>query len=353
MHHLNILDEDANNKTIVSVVVLAYGNEPILGDCVQAVLASRNVNIELIVVDNGSGSIASLPSDPRLRVVSPGFNTGFAGGCNFGVRETSSSLLVFVNSDLIVDADAIHLLTSRFRDKSVGLVTGAVLLPGTPTIVNSIGNPIHYLMFSWAGAYGEEFEKHKDGEEVAGISGALFACTSAHWKFLGGFDEEYFAYAEDADISLRTWQAGLRVVFEPLATGVHHYEFSRRSEKWFWLERNRQISFFTLYSTSMTFLLLPIFLIVELGVFYSAIRAGWWRQKFQAWRWIVSHRSYLQRRRRRIHRGMTPGIHWQDVLSATIDIPAEFDLRVPSFVNGALKSYWYFVRQITRTESQS
>ena len=312
----------------------------------QAVLRSNNVNVELIIVDNGSSSIAKLPTDGRMTVVSNGFNTGFAGGCNFGVCETSSSLLVFVNSDLIVDPDAIYLLTERLKEEEVGLVTGAVLLPGLPTKVNSVGNPIRFLMFSWAGAYGEGFEKYQNARDVAGISGALFACTRAHWQRLGGFDKEYFAYAEDADISLRTWQAGLRVVFEPLAKGVHHYEFGRSSEKWFWLERNRKICFLTLYSTYITLLLLPVFTIVEFGVFYSSVRGGWWRQKLRAWHWIVTNKRYLLERRQRIHREHTQDKLWLDVLSSTIDIPDEFGLHVPLLVNSVLKSYWELVRKI-------
>ncbi len=332
----------------VSVVVLAYGEESLLNECVRAILASTRVNIELIVVDNGSPAITSLVADPRLRVVSPGFNTGFAGGCNFGVRETTSPLLAFVNSDLIVSPNAIHLLVNRLNDEGVGLVTGAVLLPGTPLVVNSIGNPIHYLMFSWAGDYGEDFERHRHDEDVAGISGALFACTTSHWQFLDGFDEEYFAYAEDADISLRTWQAGLKVVFEHRATGEHHYEFSRRTEKWFWLERNRLIGFLTFFTVPMTIMLLPIFIVVEIGVMYSAIRSGWWRQKIQAWSWIFAHRTYLRQRRQRIKGARVSGSQWLNVLSSTIDIPDEFDLHVPQVVNSVLKFYWSFIRRLER-----
>ena len=51
--------------------------------------------------------------------------------------------------------------------------------------------------------------------EIAGAMGACVVLPRAHWDPLGGFDDHYFAYVEDAEISLRTWRLGLRVVNVP------------------------------------------------------------------------------------------------------------------------------------------
>jgi GT2 family glycosyltransferase len=251
--------------------------------------------------------------------------------------------LVFVNSDLIVSPQAFARLIHHLAHDSVGLVTGAVQLPGHPTLTNAAGNPIHFLMFSWSGSYGEPYEQVGHPLDVTGISGALFACTKNHWRALGGFDEEYLAYAEDADISLRTWQSGHRVLYESMATGVHHYEFARRSQKWFLLERNRLINFFTLYDATSTVLLLPAFVIVEIGMFYAAIRAGWWRQKIESWRWIAKNGSYLYERRKRIHSFKEPSNEWAKRLSGSIDLPSKFEIHIPTLANRFLDGYWKFV----------
>jgi GT2 family glycosyltransferase len=257
--------------------------------------------------------------------------------------------LVFANSDLLVRPNAIHLLTSRLDEPDVGLATGAVLLPGEPLRVNSIGNPIHYLMFSWAGAYGEPFDEHTAEEPVAGISGAFFACRREHWERLHGFDEEFFAYAEDADLSLRTWRAGRKVVFDPRAIGVHHYEFTKNNNKWFLLERNRLMTFLTLYDPRSVLLMLPIVLPVELGVLASAIRAGWAREKITSWQWLWTHREHLRNRRRDVASTTASSpTQWTSVLSAEMHIPAEFGLRVPTIVNWVLGRYWDLIRPLVR-----
>jgi GT2 family glycosyltransferase len=329
----------------VSVIILAYGDEPLLAQCVDSALGSRGVQVEVILVDNGSGSVSEVTSDPRVRVLSPGSNTGFAGGCNLAVSHATTEILVFINSDLIVEESAIATLIALLDDESVGLVTGAVLLPGDEKRINSIGNPIHYLMFSWAGLFGEPFEGYSGDEPIAGVSGAFFASRRDQWLKVGGFDGEFFAYAEDADVSLRTWQSGHRVVFEPAAVGVHHYEFSKNTGKWFLLERNRLICFFTLYDPLSVVILMPIFLPVELGILLSSLRGGWISQKFASWRWLLTHRHYLRERRRTIAIAKVPtNPPWTSMLAGRMDIPPEFGLSVPSFVNWVLEKYWDVVR---------
>ncbi len=333
----------------VSVIILAYGDEPLLASSVRSALASRDVLVEVILVDNGCAAVAALDADPRLRILTPGTNTGFAGGCNLAAREARYEELVFVNSDLVVHDDAIARLVARLDDDRVGLATGAVLLPGEPATVNSIGNPIHYLMFSWAGDFGEPFSAHDHEEDVAGICGGFFACRRELWRELGGFDEHYFAYAEDVDLSLRARQLGATIVFEPRAVGVHHYEFKKNNTKWFLLERNRLMNFLTLYDRRSRWLLLPMLVPVELGVLMSAVRGGWAREKLASWRWLWRHRRYLHERGVSIDtlkRGQPGG--WTTVLAGEMHIPGEFGLRVPAVVNWVLGRYWRAVQSYVR-----
>lgn len=328
----------------ISVLILAYGDEPLLAQCVDAALASRDVDVEVVVVDNGSTSLADVVTERRVRIITPGGNTGFAGGCNLAASRASHDTLVFVNSDLVVRPDAVARLSERLDDTSVGLATGAVLLPGEPLVVNSVGNPIHYLMFSWAGAFGEPFNDHDHATSVAGVSGAFFACRREHWDHVHGFDPTFFAYAEDADLSLRTWQSSQSVVMVPDAIGIHHYAFTKDNTKWFLLERNRGIALLTLYDRRSRWLLAPVILPVEIGVFVAALRGGWAREKVDSWRWLWSHRAYLRQRRELIASAKKAcDTRWTDVLSDEMHIPDEFGLRVPTIVNFVLGRYWRLV----------
>ena len=333
----------------VSVIILAHGEEPLLADSIAAVLDSRDVDLELILVNNEARLPESVEADSRVRVLSPGSNTGFAGGCNLAADSATHENLVFVNSDLIVRSEAIARLTRRLENHEVGLSTGAVLLPGEPALVNSIGNPIHFLMFSWAGDFGEPFTEHNHEEQVAGICGGFFACRRDTWDRLGGFDNVYFAYAEDVDLSLRTWQSNLKVEFEPRAQGVHHYQFTKNNHKWYLLERNRLMNFFTIYDLRSTLLLLPMFFPVECGVLFAAWRGGWATEKIESWRWLWRNRSHLRERRSRVNRTKDPrSAQWTDVLSGEMNIPAEFGLRVPRVASWVLNRYWISVKPLVK-----
>ena len=114
-------------------------------------------------------------------------------------------------------------------------------------------------------------------------SGTGMAVRREVWTALGGFAEEYFAYLEDTELSLRCWQRGLRVVYVPGARVVHRYDFSRNPGKWYLLERNRLILVLTAFEPRTVALLLPALLGVEAGMLAVSLRAGWGREKVGGW----------------------------------------------------------------------
>ena len=334
----------------VDVVVLAYGMEPLLNSCVSAVLASEDVDVAVYVVDNGaSEAVRLLPEDRRLTVLTPGTNTGFARGCLIGAGAGSAENLVFVNSDAVVAPGAIRSLCRALDDETIGLVTGCVLLPaprqaraaapGRDALrVNAAGNPVHWLGFSWCGGYGRPQSEFRTRRDVASISGALFAIRRRYWRLLGGFDPMYFAYHEDVDLSLRTWCHGFRVVYEPGAVCVHHYEFSRHPRKTYLLERNRLITWLTVPSRdTLRRLFLPLVVTQCLLLGHALTHKGG-RQWLAAWWWLLRHPAAVVRRRRRVQANRRVGdADWIALSAAALEPPDPAGLRVPAVVNWFLR----------------
>lgn len=330
----------------VSVVVLAYGDEPHLSDCIGSLLASVPVP-QIVLVDNGAAlAVAALPEHPALRIVRPERNLGFSGGCNLGAACADSDVIAFVNSDVRVAPDAISELAAALAQPGTGLVCAKVLLADDPDRVNSVGNPINYLCFSWSGSLGDPSASHVQPRAVAGISGATFAVRRQVWDHLGGFDDEFFAYCEDMDLSLRTWQQGLSVRFVPSAVSWHWHEFSRNPLKMYLLERNRMITLLTVYESRTFARLVPAIAAVELGVMAVAVRDGWGRQKWDSWVWLASHVDYLAQRRRRIQAArVADDSVLASVLQAKINPPPGFGMAVPGFVNAVLEWDWSHTRR--------
>ena len=138
-------------------------------------------------------------------------------------------------------------------------------------------------------------------------SGTGMAVRREVWTALGGFAEEYFAYLEDTELSLRCWQRGLRVVYVPGARVVHRYDFSRNPGKWYLLERNRLILVLTTFEPRTVALLLPALLGVEAGMLAVSLRAGWGREKVGGWAWLLRHHDWVTERRRQLQSARTVG----------------------------------------------
>ena len=219
----------------VSVVVVGFGDEPVLEECLASIRDQLGLEDELVLVDHG---ITVIP-DVDVHTVTPPLNGGFGAGCAAGVLATTGETLVFVNSDAVLHAGALEALTSRLHDPTVGMVASQVVLADHPDTINSAGLPVHLSGLSWCNGYGDPVTRHQGPKEVASVAGAFFACSRIVWERLGGMDETYFMYHEDTDLSLRCHLAGMRVVYCPDAVALHAYDFSRNPKKMYLLERNR------------------------------------------------------------------------------------------------------------------
>lgn len=283
----------------VSVIMLAWGDEPVLGEAVEAVLASVGVTVEVVLVDNGctTDAVERLRGRAGVVVVDPGRNTGFAGGCNLGARHARSEILAFINGDAVVDREALAHLAAAVGDDSVGLASASLRLYDEPDRMNSAGNPVHYTGLSWAGGLDEPAAQHAEQKEIASATGAATAVRADRFAELGGFCEPMFAYCEDSELSLRTWQRGWRVVYVPDAVVLHRYEFSRNDHKFYLLERNRLFLVATLFERRTLALVAPALLGLELAILLVALKQGWWREKVAGWRWLWQHRATVRTRR--------------------------------------------------------
>jgi GT2 family glycosyltransferase len=326
----------------VSVIVVGFGDEPVLDACLRSILTQVEGDDEVILVDHG---VTRLPSLDGVTVVTPPINTGFGGGCNAGADASHGDVLAFVNSDAILRPGAIAALAEAVTDRAVGLAGGLVLLPGERDVVNSMGLPVHLSGLSWCDGYGETLTaRHMEQRRLASVAGALFACRRDTWDMLGGMDASYFMYHEDTDLSLRCHLAGLDVVLCPSAVAVHAYEFSRNADKMFHLERNRFLTVFGDYPGRLLVRVLPVMLVLEPLYLAIAVRDGWGREKLRAWWWLLRHSAHLNARRRRVQAAVRAPHALDNVVTPTI---TQTQLAPPTgakALNFLLKGYWQLAR---------
>lgn len=333
----------------VTAVLLAYGAEPWLEDAVRAVLASVDVDVDAVIVDNGctSAAIDRVKGLDGVRVSTPDANTGYSGGCDRGAAEATGEYLAFVNSDAIVSPVALSRLAAVAGEPGVGLAMGSIRLADAPEKMNTAGNPVHFTALSWAGGFNEPATSHAERRSVTAGSGCCFVIRRDLWEQLGGFAPEYFAYCEDTELSLRLWQQGRTVEYVPGAVVRHHYEFSRNELKLYLLERNRLLVVLTTYESRSLAVLAPMLALTELLMLGAAIMGGWSRAKLRGWGWIWQHRDWVRARRALIQGERTvPDSVISCRLTAQID-PA--NVAAPpgiGIVNALMSGYWSVGRRL-------
>ncbi|MGG5258029.1 glycosyltransferase [Phycicoccus avicenniae] len=324
-----------------AVVVVGFGDEPVLDACLRSVLAQLGPHDEVVLVDHG---ITAVPSVEGVRTVRPELNGGFGAGCAAGVLATTAELLVFVNSDAVLRPGALAALSERALDRGVGLVGGLVLLTDGGETVNSAGLPVHLSGLSWCHGYGEPVAAHLRPRGLTSVAGALFACRREVWERLGGMDEAYFMYHEDTDLSLRAHLAGLEVAYCPEAVAEHAYEFSRNARKMFFLERNRFLTVLGDYPTHLLLRVLPVLLALEPLYLVIALRDGWAGEKVRAWWWLLRHAGTVLGRRRRVQaavvdRRALDALLTPAITQSQLERPGALEL-----LNGVLRGYWRLAR---------
>jgi GT2 family glycosyltransferase len=163
-------------------------------------------------------------------------NVGFGRAVNLAARRTSAPLLLLLNPDAEVRPGAIDVLIDLSRDHPEAGIYGGrtVAADGKPDGLHCWGLPSLWSLLcfatglSVAGRGSKVFDPEAHGRwpddrpyEVDAVSGAFLLITAAAWQRLGGFDEDYFLYAEDLDLCARARDAGYRPLVTPHAEVVH------------------------------------------------------------------------------------------------------------------------------------
>jgi GT2 family glycosyltransferase len=339
-------------RPTLSVLIVAYDSRGDLSKTLPALLSELGDDDELIVVDNkpGDGS-AELVRElaPTARIVAPGGNSGFAGGCNAGAAEAGGDLLVILNPDAAPQPGFGEAIRRPWVEERGWDAWQALVTDGDGALVNSAGNPVHFTGIVWAGGHGRPVAEAPAAGEVPAASGACLAIPLASWQRVGGFPAEFFMYHEDVDISVRLRAAGGAVGIEPAAVVAHDYEFGANADKWRWLERNRLAFLVRTYPGALLLLLAPALLATELALLAVAASGGWGRQKLRAnlefLRWLP--RLLRERREVQAQRTISAG---EFAAWLTPDLDSEL---ISPLVRSwparlMLRGYWRLVRLLLR-----
>jgi N-acetylglucosaminyl-diphospho-decaprenol L-rhamnosyltransferase len=286
----------------IAIVVVAHNSAADLPRTLGALREQLGEEDDVVVVDNAStdGSAEAARSVVGTgAVVETGANLGFAAGCHAGVRATTAPLVLLLNPDCEPAPGCLDALRAVADERpGWGAWQALVTLPGGER-VNTAGNLVHYLGFGWAGRLDEPVASVPNHPYEAGfVSGAALVIRRSAWEQTGGFDERYFMYGEDLDLSVRLRLAGHGLGVAPAARVAHEYEFTKGDYKWFFLERNRWWTVLAAYPAPLLALLAPALIAFEVVLLLASWRGGWLRAKLRAQAAVARELPRILARRR-------------------------------------------------------
>ncbi|HEY7394796.1 MAG TPA: glycosyltransferase family 2 protein [Gemmatimonadaceae bacterium] len=235
----------------VVVVLLNWCSERDTVDCIESLRRATYPALRILLVDNGSsdGSGDRLHARfPDLSYLPTGANLGYAGGNNRGFERAladGAEFILVLNNDTIVDPTCVEWLVNTAQATNAALVSPKILYHDAPDTIWFAGGDFSPLRVQGR----HRGEGTKDSHTEAGSSpitfatGCCFLIRSSVLRKLGGFDESYFIYVEDTELSVRLSRAGEHLLYEPRARVLHRIPRGRQTETPFQIrqrDRNRR-----------------------------------------------------------------------------------------------------------------
>ena len=286
----------------VSAIVLADRAQ--LRPCVEALLGSEKVNVEVVLVNDSRVDDGRPGDGVRWLAELPGV-TIVAGGIERGVAVATGGYLVLVPAGAVVEPGMLARMVRELARPEVGMAAGTDLV-------------VHVLGLSSAPV-------------------AVLATTREHWDRLGGPSRGV------VDFAIRTWRLGLLVVAVPDAVAEHLDEPDPGQA-----ERDRLDLLLTLWSARSLLLLAVPLAGLELALTAAAVRRGSLRARLGGWAWLVRNRRGVWARRKALRRELAvPDRVWMRMLTDRLDAslaPLPPGLRGP--LNAIVTVWWRLVSRL-------
>lgn len=225
----------------ISIIIISFNTREMTLACLQSVFEqTKDLSFEIIVVDNNSSDNSARAieaSFPSIDLIKYKENLGFAGANNLAAKKANGRYLLLLNPDTVVLDGAIQKLHSFAKSHSDNLVYGGRTLFGDLTLnpTSCWKRPTLWSLFCYSTGLTSIFRNNSffDPESYGGwardtirsvdiVTGCFLMIDRRLWEKLGGFEQDFFMYGEDADLCFRAKNEGAIPIITPEATIIHY-----------------------------------------------------------------------------------------------------------------------------------
>ncbi|MEO6136723.1 MAG: glycosyltransferase [Ginsengibacter sp.] len=233
----------------LSVIIINYNVKYFLEHCLCSVAkAMKDIDGEIIVIDNNSSDGSAVffqDKFPEVNFVWNSTNTGFAKANNQGIALARGEYILFLNPDTIIAEDTLEKSIAFIKKENNNCALGIKMLDGSGKFLKeskrAFPDPLTslYKLSGLArvfpsstifGKYHLGFLDENKNHEVDVLAGAYMMVTRKILEKVKGFDEDYFMYGEDIDLSYRIQEAGFKNYYFSESTIIHFKGESTRKD---------------------------------------------------------------------------------------------------------------------------
>ncbi len=224
----------------LSIIIVTYNSDKFITDCLNNLKAdSFTAESEILVIDNNSiDNTSHILKNYRGRItkIFNPKNIGYGGACNQAFKESCSPYILFMNPDAFPDKDVVKNLVEYMKiNPDVGSASSCLLNPDNTIQYSCREFPKPKYIFArilnilfkklsirQINSYLMANINHSIDTIVPWVTGAFMLVRRSAFSEIGGFDEKYFLYCEDADLCLKLYSKGWKTAYVPTAGNVLH-----------------------------------------------------------------------------------------------------------------------------------
>jgi len=261
----------------MSIIFPSYNGEKYLNRNLDSIINLSKLNeIELVIIDNKSNDrsieiIKSYSNVLNINLIELNNNVGFAKACNLGASIARGEFLFITNQDMIFTSNFFESLLdlyNEFKKKGEVILSPAIVFEGNR--IHYYGAKIHFLGFSYTPDIGQKLPPKRIVRKTQRFSGGSLFIKQKLFSKMGGFDEIFFMYYEDTDLSLRLIRSGFEILTTNVPYLIHQkHEWSFNNFRYYLLERNRFLFFFKNINNYKK--LFPIIILIEIVLLFQSI----------------------------------------------------------------------------------
>jgi len=333
--------------------------EKYLADCLES-LRKQNFKgfFKIFIMDNESTPetveyIKKIAPEIELGINKN--NDGFCKGNNDALKRAMAEgfeYFVLLNMDTVVEPDWLEKLVAVAEERSDwGGVQSRVMLWPAKDKINSLGNNLHYLGLGFSAGGGKKWDDYKTKKinSITYFSGVAVLLNKKVLDEVGLFDEEFWMYHDDLDLSWRIRLAGYQIYLAPESVVYHKYQFTKSIKQYYWMERNRFVFLLTCYKRNTLLLILPMLILLEVGILFFSFVNGFWKEKFKVYSWLINPVNWRYIKKRRVKIKHLRRVNDKDLapyLSSRIEFQEVDNFFLKYLANPLMSLYWAVVRRI-------